>query len=108
VAIILAWAIRVFLTTDRDRLLDNGAIAFAIVAVPTAVLAILCWIVNKTLDTPDAIRGLRSDRRMAQGLCGHCGYSLAGNVSGTCPECGTSIPKIPTTPKSGNKPFEKA
>ena len=24
--------------------------------------------------------------------CQHCGYSLAGNVSGVCPECGTPVP----------------
>lgn len=25
--------------------------------------------------------------------CGSCGYDLTGNVSGTCPECGTAIRK---------------
>jgi hypothetical protein len=25
--------------------------------------------------------------------CPHCGYNLTGNISGTCPECGTSIPQ---------------
>ena len=24
------------------------------------------------------------------GHCAACGYNLSGNVSGTCPECGTS------------------
>jgi hypothetical protein len=24
--------------------------------------------------------------------CGQCGYSLTGNLSGRCPECGTTIP----------------
>jgi hypothetical protein len=24
------------------------------------------------------------------GICAHCGYSLRGNVSGMCPECGTA------------------
>ena len=27
------------------------------------------------------------------GICTHCGYSLAGNVSGVCPECGRPVPK---------------
>ncbi len=27
--------------------------------------------------------------------CLHCDYNLTGNVSGTCPECGTPIPAIP-------------
>ncbi len=44
---------------------------------------------------------LRSDyrrqRRRKEGRCLDCGYDLAGNVSGVCPECGT-----PTT-ESANK-----
>ena len=32
-------------------------------------------------------------------LCSICGYSLTGNTSGTCPECGSPIPKAPE-PKS--------
>ena len=27
--------------------------------------------------------------------CPHCGYNLTGNVSGTCPECGTKIERPP-------------
>jgi rubrerythrin len=30
-------------------------------------------------------------RAIPDGLCRQCGYSLAGNVSGVCPECGTPI-----------------
>ena len=37
------------------------------------------------------IRGpLRRYRRHRKGLCVTCGYNLTGNISGTCPECGTS------------------
>lgn len=32
------------------------------------------------------------NRRKPEG-CRHCGYSLTGNVSGTCPECGTLVPQ---------------
>jgi hypothetical protein len=28
------------------------------------------------------------------GRCIACGYSLTGNTSGTCPECGTPIPQV--------------
>lgn len=27
------------------------------------------------------------------GHCRKCGYNLAGNVSGRCPECGTGVPR---------------
>ena len=37
-------------------------------------------------------RALRSRRRRAPGLCAVCGYNLTGNVSGVCPECGSSLP----------------
>lgn len=37
------------------------------------------------------IRGpLRRRRRQARDECVECGYSLVGNLSGRCPECGTS------------------
>lgn len=32
----------------------------------------------------------RMSERRARGECAMCGYSLRGNTSGTCPECGTS------------------
>ncbi len=32
----------------------------------------------------------RRDRRPPEGHCDLCGYNLAGNTSGTCPECGVS------------------
>ena len=38
------------------------------------------------------IRGpLRRHRRRRKGWCLKCGYDLTGNVSGTCPECGTPL-----------------
>jgi hypothetical protein len=39
-----------------------------------------------------ALIGLRPDpaeRRRSRGQCVACAYNLTGNVSGTCPECGT-------------------
>jgi len=41
---------------------------------------------------PELVRDGRrhlAEFRRKHGLCLHCGYSLAGNVSGVCPECGT-------------------
>ena len=37
--------------------------------------------------SPRGIRGARERR----GLCPSCAYSLTGNVSGVCPECGTHV-----------------
>lgn len=34
---------------------------------------------------------LRRRRWIREGLCLKCGYSLTGNLSGVCPECGTPI-----------------
>jgi hypothetical protein len=28
------------------------------------------------------------------GMCQKCGYNLTGNISGRCPECGTTIPEL--------------
>ncbi|GEM_PF-1820101 len=47
------------------------------------------------------VRGAcRYRRRRRQGLCLHCGYSLTGNVSGVCPECGRAVP-VPSGERDG-------
>ena len=42
-----------------------------------------------------AVLALRTTRRLPKPVthpeCGKCGYNLTGNVSGTCPECGSSV-----------------
>ena len=52
--------------------------------LPTALAAVTpaAWLVR-------AHR--RARRRRAGGFCTRCGYDLTGNVSGTCPECGTAV-----------------
>jgi len=37
-------------------------------------------------------RYLRRRKRKRCGLCVRCTYDLTGNVSGTCPECGSKVP----------------
>lgn len=37
-------------------------------------------------------RSRRRRQRRKRGLCVECGYNLTGNVSGRCPECGSSCP----------------
>ena len=41
-------------------------------------------------------------QRKLKGCCRICGYSLRGNESGVCPECGTKT-KIPTASVGGDK-----
>jgi hypothetical protein len=49
-----------------------------------------------------AVRGLlRPGLPPEPGMCTVCGYSLTGNVSGRCPECGTAISAADATAASG-------
>jgi hypothetical protein len=50
-----------------------------VAAVAAVWLPAWCW-----LERPYA----RDQARRAKGLRVRCGYDLAGNVSGVCPECG--------------------
>jgi hypothetical protein len=48
------------------------------------------------------IRGpLRRFRRRRKGLCVRCAYNLTGNVSGTCPECGSQVRRRGQLTQSG-------
>ena len=59
-------------------------------ALPTAWLTSVLLVVR------------RDNRRRRTGLCLACGYSLTGNFSGVCPECGTPVPqKSERYPPSG-------
>lgn len=64
---------------------DSGARAGIAVAVPL-LTGVGIWI------APFARQGYRDAERadwLKRGRCPACGYSLRGNVSGVCPECGT-------------------
>ncbi len=57
---------------------------------PAAVFALLpAWLT--------VMRRWRRRYRLTHGLCLACGYSLTGNVSGVCPECGTAVPRSADT-----------
>src|SRR5690242_19682603 len=57
-------------------------------AIMTAVMATLFAVASFLL-----LRYRKIIRRRRRGECGSCGYSLTGNVSGICPECGKPISK---------------
>ena len=54
--------------------------------VPTAFLALLVPVVFMGF-----FKRLRKRPRYSAGHCRVCGYNLTGNVTGICPECGTSF-----------------
>ena len=47
------------------------------------------------------------DRRPPRGHCQACGYSLTGNVSGVCPECGAAIKSPQETPSARTTATER-
>ena len=59
-----------------DRDLVSFVMPFWCLLVLTAIPTALLW---------------DRDRRKPPGNCQQCGYDLAGNESGVCPECGTKI-----------------
>ena len=60
----------------------------------SAHLALPFWFLFALLSPYPAfafVRWLRRYRRGKRGRCLECGYSLTGNVSGICPECGSAV-----------------
>jgi membrane protein YdbS with pleckstrin-like domain len=69
-------------------LVDGPVWALVIVGVPLAVAGLVL--------APFIRQGYREERRsdrLKTGRCLACGYSLRGNVSGVCPECGAPVPR---------------
>jgi hypothetical protein len=62
----------------------------AVALVAIAFLAALVWLFLYTLRDG---RQQVADHRRRYALCVQCGYSLTGNTSGVCPECGTPVAK---------------
>ena len=56
----------------------------------SVLLQIPVWLLVIAVGFPTAILWWR-DRRPKAGCCKVCKYDLTGNVSGTCPECGTAV-----------------
>ena len=71
-----------------------------------AFVSMPLWMVTGGLLVQPAlayIRGpIRRRLRLRRSQCLSCGYSLTGNSSGTCPECGTACP---TTGLPGEMPM---
>ena len=69
-------------------------IPLLLAAIPTALL----WVIPVA---PAMYVWLRDRRRAPPGHCQKCGYNLTGNVSGVCPECGTSVGDDSATDTNG-------
>ena len=83
---------------ESNQLLASGRkltlIPFYVRGGPVTMLNLPLWTVivaTATYPTIAFIRGpLRRHRRRKLGQCLRCGYSLEGNVTGICSECGRS------------------
>ena len=62
-------------------------------AVPTAAIIIVSSFVATAIGW--LIGGAGRTKPQTPGMCPKCDYNLAGNTSGTCPECGSPIPPQP-------------
>lgn len=54
----------------------------------------IAWLAAITIGILIALLSRRADQPAkwaAEGKCRQCGYDLTGNVSGICPECGTTL-----------------
>jgi len=49
------------------------------------------WIPFVLVGAPLAVAWGRERARVPPGHCRKCGYDLTGNISGRCPECGTTV-----------------
>lgn len=77
------------LQADRTGAYHNLWIVFPLWILPTGLL--ILGII------PLAFEPIRTWLRRRAGRCTHCGYSLIGNRSGICPECGQRAPVRPRT-----------
>ncbi|HPF40604.1 MAG TPA: hypothetical protein P5081_13525 [Phycisphaerae bacterium] len=75
-------------------LMSTGWFAPPVIEYPCYMLPYWCILVVAVPTWFILHRRARELRlRERRGLCLTCGYSLVGNVSGACPECGTETPR---------------
>jgi hypothetical protein len=63
------------------------------IKLETWVLLLLTLTAPATYAIRKIRRHLRTTQRIRSQCCVGCGYSLQGNMSGVCPECGAKAPK---------------
>lgn len=90
-------------STTTPRVISQGrAFLWNRTRQPNYVRLSMClpfWVPAVSLTIVAACLGLmpiiRKQFRMRHNLCMRCGYSLTGNESGVCPECGARVEKPP-------------
>jgi hypothetical protein len=69
-------------------------VRFGLPAAPVSAAVVAVILVSLALAVYQPLRADREKSkaigRSARGMCRRCGYDLAGNVSGVCPECGSA------------------
>lgn len=67
------------------------------VAIVATIVVVVPYVATRL--TYRGLRWVRVDDGVRR--CGVCHYDLTGNVSGTCPECGTPTEQQPDPPRCG-------
>ena len=78
---------------ERQWTVAEHYLAFGLRDKYLSRLQIPAWLLVVAVGIPTGILWWR-DRRPKAGFCKTCKYDLTGNVSGTCPECGTEYAKL--------------
>ena len=70
--------------SDRNPLVPNDSQYLGgTIMVLSGIVFVLEWLISAA--------AVRPKKAPPRDVCASCGYSLIGNVSGVCPECGTKI-----------------
>jgi hypothetical protein len=58
------------------------------------------WLISAAIFMIALVRLIKPRRLDGPQVCGRCSYSLTGNTSGVCPECGTAVNFVAASPES--------
>lgn len=78
--------------TDLEGWKHYGSRPYFIPSRGSTLVAAPLWMLFVVFVIPTVLLWYFDCRSFAPGSCAKCGYNLAGNVSGQCPECGSASP----------------
>lgn len=87
------------LTVPRQG--DEGIILWMLIVPAAGLVFLSLFLTSASILLLGRIRRGRQANAAGMNLCAQCGYSLTGNVSGRCPECGTVVGERGATPAAG-------